>query len=141
MAIITTSEYKTYAGITASTWDTFIGVIIAAAQAMAETVTGRQFDSGTRTERYDGPIDSNTIQLRSWPVASITSVKYYTGPTAYSTLSSSTYTVDAVRGILYVPGSGQSEVLSSNRDTDGFWEDPSIGVAPAFETGTFASAS
>ncbi len=138
MAIITTAQYKTYAGITATTWDGFLDVIIPAAQAMAESASGRQFDSGTRTERYEGPIDSNTIQLRSWPVASITSVKFYTGPSTYSTLSSSEYAVDAVRGILYLPGSGQGDVLAYARDTDGFLTEPDIGVSPRFETGTFA---
>lgn len=137
MAIITTSEYKTYAGITATTWDTFLGVIIPAAQAMAESVTGRKFDSATFTERYEGPIDNNTIQLRSWPVTSITSVKFYTSPTEYTTLSSDNYTVDTKTGILYMPGSGQSDTLTYVYNA-GFLNTPDIGVSPSFQVGTFA---
>jgi len=138
VAIITTAQYKTYAGISVTTWDGFLDVIIPAAQAMAESASGRQFDSGTRTERYEGPIDSNTIQLRSWPVASITSVKYYTSPTEYQTISSDGYTVDATRGILYMPGTGQSDVLSYLEISDGWLQAPEIGVSPSFQTGTFA---
>lgn len=139
MALITNTEYKANAGITVSTYDTLITSLIAQAQAIAERLTGRNLESAERTERYDGPQDSNTIQLRSWPVTAVSAVKFYTGPTTYTTLGTDTYTYDGATGMLYLPGTGVPEVYAS-RDIEGYPIDPSIGTAPAFNVGTFAYA-
>ena len=73
MAITTTAEYKTHAGITVATDDTYIGNLVTSAQEMAEDWIGYTLDGATRTEDYSGS-GNNVIILRARPVVSVTSV-------------------------------------------------------------------
>lgn len=75
MPIITTAEYKTFAGITGTASDARLNVIIPALQAQLERLTGRKFDSDEFTEYYDGQWASS-IQLRSMPIDEIASVSF-----------------------------------------------------------------
>lgn len=99
MAIISTSDYKTWRGISVSTYDTLIGILIGAAQAQAERWCGRLFDSATHTEKYSGS-GTEILVLRNAPVASVTSITL-TRPTGDSyTVDSSTYAVDLESGVV-----------------------------------------
>ena len=69
MAIITTAEFKTFKGISASTWDTLIGMLIAAAQDEAERWCGRLFDE---VADFNEPLSgngSNKLFLSRTPVS------------------------------------------------------------------------
>lgn len=101
MAIITTAQFKTYASITASTWDALLDVLIPAAQADAERFCGRLFDSATRTETLNGD-DAGCFVLKHAPIASITSVKYVAVDGTKTTLPSTSYKFDAETGELYL---------------------------------------
>lgn len=79
MAIATTAEYKTYAGISVTTWDAQFDVIIPAVQKAIERVCGRVFDTATFTEYLDG-LGSDVLQLSNPPIASITSIQILTVP-------------------------------------------------------------
>lgn len=78
MAIITVAEYKAFAGITASTWDAQLAVIIPALQDVIERWCNRTFDTATFTEKHDGA-GTDELNLRNPPIASVTSVTITTG--------------------------------------------------------------
>jgi len=75
--LVTTAEYKAYANISVTTWDTQIGVLIDIACEILRSECGRDlttgFESAARTEYYEGT-GTDTLQLREWPVATLTSV-------------------------------------------------------------------
>lgn len=92
MAIATTAEYKTYAGIGVTTYDARLDVLIPAVQQMIEGYTGRLFDTATFTEYLDGH-DTDVLTVRNPPIASITSITSYATPTDTGVvLDSSLYT-------------------------------------------------
>ena len=135
MAIITTAEYKTYAGISGSGDDTFIGVCIGAATAALQRLTGRTFEGGTLTEKYSIGPDQRSIQLRNWPVTSVTSVTQLLVSADTYVLDSDVYTFDATRGILYFYNEawGRWFVDSQYDRLQPYY----AGYRPAFEPGTF----
>lgn len=135
MAVISVAEYKAYAGISGTTFDAVLAVLIACGQELAEDWLGFAFDTGTRTERYSGPIDSNKIYLKGYPVTSITSVKRYSSVSAYELVDSTTYTYDAAKSILYLPGTGRGMGVMA-RDEWGPLEDQDLGVGPRWVEGT-----
>lgn len=77
--LITATEYKTYAGISGSGFDTVIGVLIDVVSEQIRIWCGRDrttgFESGTKTEYYDGN-DGAEIILKEWPVTALTSVDF-----------------------------------------------------------------
>lgn len=97
MAIISTSEYKTYAGITDSSLDTVIGNAITSAQADLESYCGRTFDQTSYTdEKYDGT-GTPYLTLNNAPVTTLTSVGIiYDGNT--ETIAATDYRLDANTG-------------------------------------------
>jgi hypothetical protein len=101
--LITTSEYKTWANIGTTAYDTIIGTIVSGVSTEIRRWCGRDtsngFESMSRTERYDGN-NEQTINLMEWPVSSVTSVKVYASDGTYETLDSTTYRVDSSGGIL-----------------------------------------
>ena len=101
--LITTAEYKTWANITTSAYDTIIGVIVSGVSTEIRRWCGRNetngFESMSRTERYDGN-NEQTINLMEWPVTSVTSVKVYANDGTYETLDSTTYRCDQTGGVL-----------------------------------------
>jgi hypothetical protein len=76
MAVISLTDYKSWAGITGSGDDTRLQVLIDGAHAAARRYCGRSlsngFEAATRTEDYES--DSSILQLAEFPVASITSI-------------------------------------------------------------------
>jgi hypothetical protein len=131
LAIITTANYKTYKGISASTYDGQLDVIIPAAQSAVEQWCGRVFDSASYTEKVNGN-DWHRIVVKNAPITALTSITLI-GPDGTSeVLDSSTYTFEAETGIIgFQPAS--EGVLSVNEwgesDSDG-WD-----VSPKFSDG------
>lgn len=100
MAISSTSEYKSYAGISATTWDSQLNVIIPAVQMQMERWCGRKFDTETFDEYMDGT-GSDVLTVKNPPIASITSIRVYVSPTDSPTATSSDdYTFDPDTGII-----------------------------------------
>lgn len=99
MALTTNTAYKTYAGISASTWDTLLTTLIAAAQAAVESYCGRPaggFESATWTQTRNGN-GAESIFVPCWPVTSITSVTEILADGSTQALASTTYRA-GVRG-------------------------------------------
>ena len=64
MALTTTAKVKTYLGISSSGDDTLIGDLIANAQSIIESHTGRVFDvSGDTTKKFDARLDVDGRKL------------------------------------------------------------------------------
>ena len=108
MAIITTAEYKTYAGITATTYDAQLNVLIPGLQAELETRCGRVFDTATFTEQVDGA-NSPTISVQNAPITSVTSIVLIDRAEAVLyTYPATGYKIDAKAGLV-------------SRQVGGFW--------------------
>lgn len=100
MAIITTAEYKTYAGITGTAQDAQLDVLIPGLQAELERQCGRLFDTGTYTEYVDGS-DSPTISVHNYPITSVTSVSLIDRAEAVVyTYDATGYKIDANAGLI-----------------------------------------
>lgn len=130
MAIITTAEYKTYAGITSNTDDTFIGLAITAAQSMAEGYTGRRFDVDDFVDIIDGNVAQVNAQVKSWPINTLTSVEYRSG-TQWITLQSDLYTFEPSTGLIWIRSPIWGRVTGVGAgfldDSDG-WNGPQYGI-------------
>ena len=74
--IVNLAAYKTWAGITTSTDDTRLQVLLDSAHAAVRRYCGRDlsngFEAATRTEDYT--VDSYEMQLNEFPLTSITSI-------------------------------------------------------------------
>lgn len=123
MAITTTSDYKTYAGISGSSLDSVIALMVSAAQSIAESFCDRLFDSATYTEKYDGKGSARFV-LRNIPVASITSVTVTGGDgTTDYTLASTEFKFDGASGIVELTPSYNGRFAISAQEwglSDGF---------------------
>ena len=101
--LVSRTDYKTWRNITGTALDTFIDQILGWVSSDIRQFCGRDltngFESATRTEIYSGPDDA-MIQLREWPITSITSVtqRYAGGST--QVLPSTTYRADTDTGLL-----------------------------------------
>lgn len=108
MAVITVSGYKTYAGISGTALDSQLTVLVAGAHARARAHCGRSksdgFEATTRSEDYT-VIDSPTIALREFPVASVQSIKpLYADGTVGTALGTATYSLDGESGVVTLNG-------------------------------------
>lgn len=96
MALTTSANYKSWAGLAVSTYDTPIAAILTEAEALVASVLDRTLETpGTdATEYYDGTGD-DTIFLRRWPFVSVTSVSYLSsvasGLPSYTAYSAGSY--------------------------------------------------
>lgn len=95
MAIATVAQYKAYAGITTTDFDTRLAIILPQVQAWGERYCGRIFDQADYIERYSGD-DSSSIIIKNAPIVSVTSIKVFCSPadTTGRTVDSGTYTFD-----------------------------------------------
>lgn len=130
MAIISTSDFKTFRNISVSTYDALIGVLIGAGQAQAERYCDRVFDTATYTEKYDGN-RTNTLVLRNIPVTTLTSISTIDSSGNTSALDSTSYTYEAATGI--VKPCGDAWGWYDATDTDP--QDRRWGDVPAFGKG------
>ena len=130
MAIISLTDYKTYAGISGTTDDTFLTNAIAAAQSMAESYTGRTFDAGNFVDIVDGNVAQVNAQVKSWPINTLTSVEYRSG-TTWITLQSDLYTFEPSTGLIWIRSPIWGRVTGAGGsffdDTDG-WNGPQYGI-------------
>lgn len=132
MAIISASDWKTYKGISATTYDAQLAVVIPAAQSAVEQWCGRVFDTATFTEKHNGN-GWHRIVVKNAPITTLTSVTVV-GPDGTSeTVDSTTYTYEAETGIIgFQPAS--EGVLSVDEwgepGNDGVWD-----VSPKFSDG------
>lgn len=129
MAIATTAEYKVWAGISGSTYDSVIAVVIAGVQKEMEDYCGRIFDyQDDAVEFYDGT-DTDYLVLANVPIRTIASIKLvtYSGsavPTVLYTYPSTAYNFDTATGVLRLLGGSDSFIYDDERG---------IGAAPVFE--------
>lgn len=121
MAIVTSANYKSFKGITVTTWDAQLAVIIPAAQALAERYCNRVFDSANYTEYHDGD-RSDALVLRNGPVTALTSVKLVDSsgatPTVIYTYVASSYIIEA-----------RTNKLVLNHSEDARWASEDNGFA------------
>lgn len=125
-ALITTAGYKTYAGITGTTFDSALDLLVVSAGETFRELAGRDqatgFLTATRTEYYDGT-GTDVLILKEAPVTAITSVSLMSddGQTA-SAYASTEYRFDTdLSGRLFRGGAtrgrfaGPSEFVSATR--------------------------
>lgn len=91
MAIISTAEYKAWAGIADAGFDTRLGIIIPAVQMVLENYCGRAFDEVTYTDEvYDGTGEPS-VWLKNTPVTAVSAVKTIASDSTSTTLVSTSY--------------------------------------------------
>ena len=74
MAILSTADFKTYTGLTGSTLDARLAVLIPAVQDMLERMAGRQFDAATYTEFQNGR-GQPSVLVNNPPIRTLTSLQ------------------------------------------------------------------
>lgn len=108
MALGSVSSYKTYAGVSGSGDDTLLAALLAQAEATMRRLCDRSltngFESASRTEYYDGT-DAENIQLKEWPVTTISSVQYVEDDGSLTDVASTFYRANLNTGTLYAVGS------------------------------------
>lgn len=101
--LVSTADYKAWRNITGTAQDTFIAQILGWVSADVRRFCGRDltngFESATRTETYCG-MDETTIQLREWPITSVTSVTQLWAGGSTEVVDSTTYRADSDTGLL-----------------------------------------
>ena len=99
--LTTVSKFKSYAGITSSTWDAMLAELVTYVSADVEGACERTFASASYTEYYDGKWQ-RSLSLKNYPIISITSINDDTGRTfaSSSDITSTDYTFDADNGIV-----------------------------------------
>lgn len=132
MALITVAEYKAYAGITASTWDAQIGVLITAAQKAMERHCNCDSLEAAAYVEYQSSTASDSIVVRNAPINSITSVILVRPDGSETTVSSTGYTYDSLSGVIAYKRSSRGLVVY---DYWGYPEGYGDGVNPNFGTG------
>lgn len=101
--LVSLTDYKTWRNVTGTALDTAFTQVLTMVSSKVREICGRDqtngFESATRTEVYSG-MDETTIQLREWPVTSITSVTQLWAGGSSEVMDSTTYRVDTTTGIL-----------------------------------------
>lgn len=105
MAIVTTAEYKVYAGITETTYDTLIGVLVEAAQAQIERYIGYPVDFAARTAEVDGT-GTDVLFVDSTPLFLVTSVALRGYEDDFTTIDSESYRSEDGGTLYRIGGAG-----------------------------------
>lgn len=135
MAIITRTNYKTYAGISGTAYDSQLDIIISGVEDYARRMLGRNMSNGlesaTRTEDYEAT-NAGTLQLREFPVTSITSISPIdTSNTVGTAFDSTSYHADLRTGIVYLNGAANGRTFYDDDEDHGARSDwcwqPSFG--------------
>lgn len=114
MAVVTLSDYKTWAGISSDTDNTRLQVLIDSAHAAARRYCGRDlsngFEAATRTQDYT--VNAYELQLEEFPLTSITSITPIgLDNTLGNALDSTEYYVDLDTGIVRMNGSENRRIF------------------------------
>ncbi len=139
MPIVTPTTYNVYRNTSDTSQDTQITALILQITDYAQTVLGLTFETATLTERYTVRPGQQTIQLRTYPVQSVTSIKCFYGTESadYTTLSTSSYYTNLTTGLISIVGAGNRSGIAS--DTAAFFNaslsDFAIGQLPCFVPG------
>jgi hypothetical protein len=104
LALVTIADYKTYAGISGTSQDTRLTLLVSLVDDWFNKLTGKTLGSSTLTEFYDGN-GTATLNLNTYPVASITSIEYRDDEGTYSTVDATSYRFEAGTGIVTLLGS------------------------------------
>jgi hypothetical protein len=132
MPLATVANYKAWAGINGTGSDAAITLMLAQAEAMVRRYAGRDmtngFESSNRTETYNGD-GSAVLQLREWPITTLTTVEERDRAGTWTTLDADEYRVDTRTGQLYRLGATWGRIVS---DFVGGGNNPSFGVSPAW---------
>ena len=92
---VSAAEVKSQLGLSGTTHDTRIELLISAARQLAERVTHRAFMNRTIEQTLDGfPADTEAVELLYPPLSSVISVEYADTDGADQTWDSSEYAVD-----------------------------------------------
>lgn len=106
-SLISLTNYKVHAGISGTAEDTLLQMMLDAASMAIRRACNRNettgFENGTFTEKYDGT-GIETIQLREWPVTSITSVTELFDDASTETIASTEYRANLRNGLLFMIG-------------------------------------
>lgn len=135
MALTTIAEYKVHAGITGTGEDALLTVLLGVVSAQIRRACGRNltngFESTSRTETYDGN-DTDRLQLKEWPITSITSVSQIDDAGTSTALAATEYRIDADPGHLFRIGA-----VSGRFPRDSFGEPvgPEFGTYPCWTAG------
>lgn len=134
MPLATVANYKAWAGINGTGYDAAITLMLAQAEAMVRRYAGRDltngFESANRTETYDGN-GAAVLQLREWPVTTITTVEERDRAGTWTTLDADEYRVDTRTGQLYRLGATWGRIVS---DFIGGGNNPAFGVSPSWSS-------
>lgn len=131
MAIISTANYKTYKGISASTYDSQLDVIIPAAQSAVEQWCGRVFDSATFTEKHNGN-GWHRIVVKNAPITALTSISIVAPDGSSNAIDTDAYTYEAETGIIGFQPTSEGVLWV---DDWGVAEDDVWNVSPKFPGG------
>jgi hypothetical protein len=135
VAIITRSNYKIYASVSGTAYDSVLDIVINGVEDAARRALGRNFTNGletaTRTEDYEAT-NAGTLQLSEFPVTSITSISPIDGSNTVGTaLDSTSYHADLRTGIVYLNGSQSGRSFYDDDEDHGVRSDwgwnPSFG--------------
>jgi hypothetical protein len=132
MPLATVANYKAWAGINGTGSDAAITLMLAQAEASVRRYAGRDmtngFESANRTETYNGD-GGSVLQLREWPITTLTSVEERDRAGTWTTLDADEYRVDTRTGQLYRLGATWGRIVS---DFVGGGNNPAFGVSPAW---------
>ena len=134
MPLATVANYKAWAGINGTGSDAAITLMLAQAEASIRRYAGRDltngFESAARTETYNGD-GGAVLQLREWPVASVSTVEQRDRDGTWTTLDATEYRVDTRTGQLYRLGATWGRVVA---DYIGGGVNPAFGVDPSWSS-------
>jgi hypothetical protein len=138
MALITSANYKDYAGISDTSFDAFLAVAVPAVQDTIESLCGRSaggFESASWTETFSGA-ETPCKYLRNWPVTAIASVSFVDADGTSSTLDSSRYAIDPSGRAVCMTGSMMGRALmATDGSFEGYFAPNQTGVRPQFLEG------
>lgn len=138
MALITADMYKTYAGISDTSFDAFLAVAVPAVQDTIESLCGRSeggFESASWTETFSGA-ETPCKYLKNWPVTAIASVSVVDADGTTTALDSSSYAIDPMGRAVCMTGSMMGRALmSTTGDFEGYFAPNQTGVRPQFLEG------
>lgn len=140
-ALVSVANYKTYAGIAVSTYDSALTILVDAISAQVRRACSRDettgFENGTKTEKYDGD-GTEFIQLIEYPITSITSVANIADDGSSTTHAATDYRFQAKTGLLFRIGATTGRFAGSysggfSPESDALHS--SWGVSPCWTNG------